>query len=140
MSLQANVIALSHEGHQGSDKTLKLLRQTCWFPNMRKAVTEYVESCVACNASTSQFHPVPLAPNLLPDRPWQKVHADFKGPIGEKFYLHVVIDQYSKYPEVDLLTSTAFKKLKPVLNRIFATHGIPEQLTSDNGPPYNSQT
>ena len=105
---------------------------------MRKAVTEYCDSCVGCNAATSHSHPVPLTPNLLPDRPWQKVHADFKGPIGGKFYLHVVIDQYSKYPEVDLLTSTAFKKLKPVLNRIFATHGIPEELTSDNGPPYNS--
>ena len=100
---------------------------------MSKAVTEYCDSCVGCNAATSHSHPVPLTPNLLPDRPWQKVHADFKGPIGGKFYLHVVIDQYSKYPEVDL-----FKKLKPVLNRIYATHGIPEELTSDNGPPYNS--
>ena len=105
---------------------------------MRKAVNDYVDSCIGCSASNSQSHSVPLEPNLLPDRPWQKVHADFKGPIGEKFYLHVVIDQYSKYPEVDLVTSTAFKKLKPVLNRIFATHGIPEEMTSDNGPPYDS--
>ena len=137
-SLQANVIAVSHEGHQCADKTLKLLRESNWFPKMRKAVNDYVDSCIGCNASNSQSHPVPLEPNLLPDRPWQKVHADFKGPIGEKFYLHVVIDQYSKYPEVDLVTSTAFKKLKPVLNRIFATHGIPEEMTSDNGPPYDS--
>ena len=32
LSLQADVIGLAHEGHQYSDKTLKLLRQTCWFP------------------------------------------------------------------------------------------------------------
>ena len=137
-AMQANMIAISHEGHQASDKTLKLLRETCWFPRMSKAVAEFVESCLSCNASTSHSHPVPLEPNLLPARPWQKVHADFKGPIGGDFYLHVVIDQYSKYPEVDLIKSTSFKKLKPILDRIFATHGIPEEVTSDNGPPYDS--
>ena len=52
--------------------------------------------------------------------------------------MHVVIDQYSKYPEVDVLTSTSFVKLKPALDRIFSTHGIPESLTTDNGPPYPS--
>jgi transposase InsO family protein len=49
-----------------------------------------------------------------------------------------MIDQYSKYPEVDVLKSTTFTKLQPVLDRIFATHGIPETLTTDNGPPYSS--
>ena len=79
-----------------------------------------------------------LEPNFLPDRPWQKLHADFKGPIAGSYYLHVVIDQYSKYPEVDVLTSTSFEKLRPALDRIFSTHGIPENLTTDNGPPYAS--
>ena len=50
----------------------------------------------------------------------------------------MIIDQYSKYPEVDILKSTSFKKLRPMLDRVFATHGIPEELSSDNGPPYNS--
>ena len=135
VAMQANVVAVSHEGHQASDKTLKLLRQYCWFPHMGKAVTEYVASCLGCNASTSQSHPVPLEPNMLPERPWQKLHADFKGPIGNEYYLHVIIDQYSKYPEVDILKSTSFKKLRPILDRVFATHGIPEELSSDNGPP-----
>ena len=49
-----------------------------------------------------------------------------------------MIDQFSKYPEVDIVTSTSFKKLRPVLDRIFATHGIPENMTTDNGPPYFS--
>ena len=138
IAMQANVVALSHEGHQATDKTLNLLRQFCWFPRMGKAVAEYVGSCLGCNAATDQSHPVPLEPNLLPERAWQHVHADFKGPIGGDYYLHVIIDQYSKFPEVDVLKSTSFKKLKPILNRVFATHGIPEEMTSDNGPPYDS--
>ena len=52
--------------------------------------------------------------------------------------MHIIIDQYSKYPEVDVLASTSFQKLKHVLDRIFSTHVVPETLTTDNGPPYSS--
>ena len=105
---------------------------------MRKQVLSYVENCLPCNAARAHTPPVPLEPNLLYDKPWQRLHADFKGPIEGKYYLHVITDQYSKYPEVDLVTSTRFKKLKPVLDRAFATHGYPETVTTDNGPPYPS--
>ena len=101
---------------------------------MRKQVL----SCLPCNAAQAHTPPVPLKPNLLPDRPWQRLPADFKGPIEGRYYLHVIIDQYFKYPEVDLVTSTSFKKLKPVLDRVFATHGFPETVTTDNSPPYSS--
>ena len=32
--LRANVIGLAHEGHQHAEKTLNLLRQGSWFPNI----------------------------------------------------------------------------------------------------------
>ena len=105
---------------------------------MRKQVLSYVESCLPCSAAQAHTPPVPLEPNLLPDRPWQRLHADFKGSIEGKYYLHVIIDQCSKYLEVDLVTFTSFKKLKPVLDSVFATHTYPETVTTDNGPPYPS--
>ena len=133
VSLRAKAIRLAHEGHKCADRTLQLLWQTCWFPGMRKQVQDFVASCLPCNAAQPHMHPVPLQPNFLPDRPWLKVHADFKGPIGGKYYLHAVIDQYSKFPEVDLVSSTSFKKLKSILDRIFSTHGILESpLTMDH--------
>ena len=135
-SLYARAIESAYEGHQYT-KTLQLLRQTCWFPGMNKLVGDYVSSCLACNAASHHNPPVPLEPNFLPDRPWQKLHADFKGPIAGSYYAHIFIDQYSKYPEVDIVKSTSFKKLKPAMDRVFATHGIPETLSTDNGPPYS---
>ena len=105
---------------------------------MRKQVQDFVAFCLPCNAAQPDTQAVPLQPNFLPDWPWQKVHADFKGLIGGKYYLHAVIDQYSKFPEADLVSSTSFKKLKPILDRIFSTHGIPESLTTDKGPLYSS--
>ena len=107
-SLRADSISLAHEGHQCFDKTLRLLRETSWFPHMSRDVADYVKSCRGCIASNTRNTPVPLEPNLLPEGPWRNLHADFKGPIGGTYYLHAVIDQYSKYPEVDVVTSTIF--------------------------------
>ena len=126
-SLQADCIAIPHEAHQGAFKTLGYLRESCWFPNVKKLVDEYVETCIPCLASVPNTCPEPLKPNFLPDRPWQKLHADFKGPIGSKYYLHVLIDQFSKYPEVNVISSTSFSKLEPRLDRILATHGVPDE-------------
>merc|ERR1712048_144627 len=95
---------------------------------MRRDVLDYVESCIGCLSAISRNTVVPLEPNFLPERAWQNLHADFKGPTGGQYYFHVLIDQYSEYPEVDIVTSTSFKKLKPKLDRIFSAQGIPEKI------------
>ena len=137
-SLQANCIAIAHEAHQGASKTLSYLRKSCWFPNTKISADEYVETCIPCLVSVPNTCPEPLKPNFLPDRPWQKLHADFKEPVGSKYYLHVPTDQFCKYSEVDVIFSTSFSKLKPRFDRILATHGVPDEITTDNGPPYFS--
>ena len=59
--------------------------------------------------------------------------------MGGRYYFHVVIDQLSRWPEVEIVSSTSFDKLKPALERSWALLGIPDRVTHDNGPPYNSQ-
>ena len=76
---------------------------------------------------------------MLPDRPWQWVHADFKGPIGKRYYLHTIIDQYTKYPVVDIVASTSWEEMEPVVEKNMAMFGNVEKLTTDGGPPYNSK-
>ena len=39
---------------------------------------------------------------------------------------------------MEKLHTTACKQTKEKLKKIFATHGIPRRLESDNGPPFNS--
>ena len=36
-----------------------------------------------------------------------------------------------------IVTSTSGKACIPKLDRIFATHGIPRKIKTDNGPPFN---
>ena len=105
---------------------------------MAQQIKSYVSSSIPCNAAIPIIRPEPLNPNLLPDRAWQNLPADFKGPIGAKYDLHLIIDQYSKYPDVDIVKSTSFENLSPCLDIIFATHGIPDTISTDNGSPYFS--
>ena len=51
--------------------------------------------------------------------------------------MHVLIDQYSKFPVVQVVKSTSWEQLKPGLEEAFATHGSPERITTDGGPPYS---
>ena len=83
-SLQEEIVGLAHEGHMGADKTLNPLRQSCWFPNMGQLAREYVRTCRACAAAVPHTSLLLLKPNLLSERPWQNLHADFKRPIDAK--------------------------------------------------------
>ena len=66
------------------------------------------------------------------------VALDFKGPIAKHFYFLLVIDEYSRFPEVAVLDSTGAANVIPHYDCILSTHGIPEQVKTDNGPPFNS--
>ena len=65
---------------------------------------------------------------------------DFCGPFPSGDYLLVVTDDFSRYPEVEILRSTSAKAVIPHLDSIFARQGIPEIVRTDNGPPFNSES
>ncbi|CAB3987364.1 PREDICTED: uncharacterized protein K02A2.6-like [Paramuricea clavata] len=74
------------------------------------------------------------------DKPWTSVAIDFYGPVPRTGqYLLVVIDTYSKFPEVEIVNSTEAETCKPKLYTIFARYGIPSKIKTDNGPPFNGK-
>ena len=48
----------------------------------------------------------------------------------------IVVDAHSKWPEVISMTTTTASRTIEELRKLFATHGLPEQLVSDNGPQF----
>ena len=51
-------------------------------------------------------------------------------------YLLVITNDYSMYPIVEIITSTAAKVVIPVIEKVFAEFGVPHILNSDNGSPF----
>lgn len=51
----------------------------------------------------------------------------------------VVVEAFSKYPQVVQMSLTTAEKTVGILSRIFSQNGLPEQLVSDNGPQFVSK-
>ena len=138
-SLQTKVIEIAHEGHQGLIKTKKLLREKVWFPYIDRSVESKVKSCLACQATTPVKNTEPLNMSPLPESAWSELSMDFGGPYPSGESILVVIDDYSRYPEVEIMTTITTKATLPRLDAIFSRHGIPDVLKSDNATTFRSQ-
>ena len=123
-TLRPYILQLIHEGHLGMEKCKTTARRILYWPNMTHDIENLVAKCLVCNSFHRQQAAEPLLPHHIPDRPWQKVGADIFS-FKQKDYI-LVVDYYSKYPEIlhlpDKTASTVIMHLK----EIFARHGIPE--------------
>ncbi|XP_037571125.1 uncharacterized protein K02A2.6-like [Dermacentor silvarum] len=72
----------------------------------------------------------------LPERPWQVVGTDLFHHEGRNYI--VAVDYYSRFFEREELCGTQTKHVVQFLSNLFARHGIPDVLRSDNGPQYSS--
>ena len=134
--LRQQSVILAHQGHQGIVKTKSLLREKVWFPGIDKYAEECVKSCIACQASYPVPKKEPLCMSELPTAPWTELSCDF-GQVGSNEYLLIVVDDYSRYPLVEVVSSTSSQAVIPKLDKMFAEFGTPLILKSDNGPPFN---
>ena len=98
---------IAHEGHQGLIKTKKLLREKIWFPGIDSLAQQVISSCFSCQATGPASRPEPIKMTDLPPEPWHTVNIDFCGPFPGGDYLLVVIDAYSRFPEVEIVSSTS---------------------------------
>ena len=119
-SLQEQVISICHKGHLGIVKTKKLPWSKVWFPGIDKSVERKITSCIPCQASINSSQCEPLKMSPTPEGPWLQVSADFCGPLPTGEMVLHILDPYSKYPEVESVSSIAAKDTIPALERIFA--------------------
>ena len=115
------------------------MRSRLWFPGMDAMVERMVRDCLACQVVTPQISRMPLKMTPLPGETMEKVAVDFYGPLPTGEYLLLVTCKYSRYPFIEIVTSTAAKAVIPHFERIFSEFGYPSEVTADNGPPFRSQ-
>ena len=136
-SLRADTLQKLHQSHQGIEKTKRLARESIFWPGMNSQIEELVSNCSTCLHHANANQREPLHPHEIPSRPWQKVGTDLFDWNGKPHL--IVVDYYSRYPEVSEFRNT---KARTVINKtksIFSRHGIPESVVSDNGPQYSSE-
>ena len=114
-----------------------LARSFVWWPGLDKALEDKVKACELCQHSQHLPAMAPIQPWEWPERPWSRLHVDYAGPLCGHMFL-VVVDAYSKWMEVRPVKSATSTATISQLRAIFATHGIPELLVSDNGSAFTT--
>ena len=138
-SLQTRIVKLSHAAHPGMSKAKALIRTFCWFPGIDQAVERQVRECLSCQAVQPPRNAQPIKPLVLPKAPWQYVEMDFQGPYPNGDYIMIIIDRYSRWPEMAFFRKAPnAKQTISAMETIFANKGTPEVCQSDNGPPFQS--
>lgn len=136
-NLRGRVMKEFHRGHPGIVRMKSIARMYAYWPGMDAEVESSVKACEGCASAAKYAQKAPLQPWNPTIRPLERVHIDFAGPCSGQYYL-IVVDSYSKWPEVfvmDRITTTAtVNKLKEVFTRF----GAPEKLVSDNGTQFVS--
>lgn len=135
-SMRPYILELIHEGHLGIDRCLRQARSAVYWPNITVDIKNKVEQCLIC----LKFRKSNIADTLMPHEPallpWQKVAVDFFYFKRQSYLL--VVDYFSKYIEYSLANISNASQVILILKSMFARHGIPIEIVSDNGPPFSS--
>ncbi|CAH8647132.1 unnamed protein product [Schistosoma intercalatum] len=130
-SLRKSVLEDLHSGHLGVEKMKSLARLTCWWPEINADICRTANNCEKCHQLKN--HPSKWVPWPVSSEAWQRIHADYCGPFLGKYYALVVIDSFSKRPEVFFTTSSNSDFTIQALRRVFSREGVPLVLVTDNG-------
>ncbi|PIO54605.1 integrase core domain protein [Teladorsagia circumcincta] len=115
-----------------------LARNYVYWTNINQDIEKFVKTCRRCQETAKSPVKTTLCSWPLEDKPWNRIHADFAGPLDGKMYL-IVVDAYSKWPEIVEMSSTTTGSTIRELRRLFAQFGNPYTLVTDNGPQFTSK-
>ncbi|XP_055711433.1 uncharacterized protein K02A2.6-like [Phlebotomus papatasi] len=127
-----------HQAHNGIVAMKMSARAYFWWPKMDKDIEDTVRQCETCQVLRNDPPKAPLCDNKESKRPWHKLHVDFAGPFMDKNFL-VVVDDMSKWLEVRVVRAQSSVEVIKVFRDLFATHGIPAEVCSDNGRAFVSE-
>lgn len=65
-------------------------------------------------------------------------NIDFAGPVQSQTFF-IIVDAYSKWLEIILMTTTTAEATITALWTIFTTHGLPDVLVSNNGAQFTAK-
>ena len=135
-TLQRRILKDFHVGHPGINRMKSLMRSYTYWKNMDKDIENMVKKCKGC-ALAAKALPIKYSPWPKTDRPWTRIHVDFAGPLEGYYYL-IIVDSFSKWPEVFRCKHPTTEITIRSLHELFARFGVVDCLVSDNGTQFTS--
>lgn len=138
LKLRNLILRQLHSSHLGIVKMKGLARSYVWWPGIDADIEAMCKQCETCAAEADAPPRAPPQPWPFTAQPWTRLHVDFLGPYqGTRFF--VLIDASSKWIEIFEMKQTNALSVIKVLRATFARFGLPEEIVSDQGPPFTSE-
>ncbi|CAH2207843.1 jg25813 [Pararge aegeria aegeria] len=147
-SLQADVLKYCHDdiksGHLGVRKTLYRIKQYYFWPDMLRAVKQYIGKCETC-AKVKVSQKLPFGHMGQPRKvtgPWQVISLDLMGPFPKSkncnTMLLVITCLFSKFTLLFPLRTGKADKICEILENQFLLFGRASAIICDNGKQFES--
>ena len=136
-SMRKEMLQSIHQGHMGIEKSKRRARDVLYWPGMNSQISDIISRCTTCLEHQRQNTKEPMIPSRIPSKPWEMVATDLF--TWDKSEYLIVVDYHSRYFEVAKLPDTKSTTVITYSKSIFATHGIPSEVISDNGSQYSSR-
>lgn len=138
LNLQQEMLRQLHAAHQGIEKTRLRARASVYWQGISKDIEKLTSQCPICQEHQKNQVPETLNPHEIPTQPWEVLGVDFFAVDNTQHIL--VADYYSKFFVCRKLPNDyTCKTTIAVMKQIFAEHGIPKTLKSDNGPQFSAK-
>ena len=125
-TLQRRILKDFHIGHPGITRTKSLMRSYIFWKNLDKDIENIITSCTGCAlAAKSQL--IKFSPWPKTDLPWTRIHVNL-----------IVVDSYSKWPEVFKCKKSNSEVAIRTLRELFARFGVVDCIVSNNGTQFTS--
>ena len=137
-TLRPKALEILHSAHQGVSGMEDRARDIVYWPGITNDIQEKRNGCPICCKNAPSQAPLPAMPPDIPSTPFESVFADFFQESGYHFL--VAGDRLSGWVEVYSSpvgsTRAGSKGLIAHLRTMFATFGVPQILSSDEGPEF----
>lgn len=147
--LRETLFRLAHDdlGHFGADKSYAALRQSFYWPNMRRDLEDsYIPACPECarNKSRTTKPAGPLHPLPTPDKRGDSVAMDFIGPLPlEQGFDGILTITDRLGADIRLIPCRMNMNAKEIANLFFnhwyCENGIPLSIISDRDKLFTSK-
>ena len=140
-SLRQRVLENLHSAHQGVTSMTSRAVSTVFWPGITANIENARSSCRTCHKNAPSQQKLPPVEPKIPKVPFEMICSDYF-KLGGSCYL-VIVDRLSGWSEVIQVKAggsmSGAKGLCQALRQVFATFGVPEEISSDGGPEFTAR-